>query len=127
MYTKCNILIFGQNQECEDALVLLKQHFKNAKKSFQYTVSAIYDKFYQQIVDADPSIVIVLANGANGMECVYQAKKYDRNMTVFWFSDDQNFSMQSHRLECAYFAGKPLTAEKLEKAFFRCKSLGISI
>lgn len=55
------------------------------------------------------------------------AKKYDRNMTVFWFSDDCNFSIHSHRLDCAYFAKKPLTFEMLDKAFYRCKSLGIFI
>ncbi len=127
MYTKRNVLIFGQNQECEEASFLLKQYFENVKKPFQYTASSDYDEFYKQIVDADPSMVIVLADGANGMECVYQAKKYNRNMTVLWFSDDQTFSLQSHRLECAYFAEKPLTAEKLDKAFSRCKSLGICI
>ena len=127
MYKKRNILIFGQTEECEETVLLLKQYFENIKKSFQYTVSSYYDEFYKQIVDADPNLVIVLANGANGMECVYQAKKYNNNMTVFWFSDDKNFSIQSHRLECAYFAKKPLTAEKLEKAFFRCENVGIFI
>ena len=106
---------------------MLKQYFETEKKQFQWHISDIFDEFYKQIVDVDPSLIIVLANGANGLECVYQAKKYDNNMAVFWFSDDRNFSIQSHRLECAYFAQKPLTAEKLKKAFYRYQSLGYSI
>ncbi|MBP3554786.1 MAG: hypothetical protein J6K63_04010 [Clostridia bacterium] len=127
MYTKRKILIFGQKEEAEETVILLRQYFEKAKKSFQYTVSDVCDECYKQLVDSDPTLVIVLVNGAMGLECVFQTKKYDSTMTVFWFSDDQNFSMQSHRLECAYFAEKPLTAEKLDKAFFRCKSLGIGI
>lgn len=127
MFTKRNILIIGQNQECEEAVLLLKQYFEIEKKTFQCFVSNNYDELYQQIVDIAPSLVIALAEGADGMECVYQAKRYNCDMPVFWFSDDRKFSIQSHRLECAYFAQKPLTAEKLDKAFSRCKSLGIFI
>lgn len=127
MYTKRNIFILGETHECEEVVSFLKRYFESAKKSFQYSVSHDYDELYEQMVDTDPSLVIVLADGANGMECVYQAKKYDRNMTVFWFSDDCNFSIHSHRLDCAYFAKKPLTFEMLDKAFYRCKSLGIFI
>ena len=127
MYKKRNILIWGQNQETEDTVLLLKEYFENAKKPFRYTASSDYEEVYAQIVDSNPTLVIVLADGANGLECVFQSKKYDRGMTVFWFSDDPNFSLQSHRLECAYFAQKPLTAEKLNKAFSRCSHLGISV
>ena len=124
MYRRRNILIFGENRECEQALALLKQYFDEKKKTFEACVSDRYDELYQQIVDADPTLDIVLADGANGMECVYQAKQYHSDMTVFWFSDDSNFSVQSHRLECAYFAQKPLTAEKLNKAFCRMGAFG---
>ena len=127
MYKKRNILIWGQHQESEDTALLLKEYFENAKNPFRCTVSCDYDEIFAQIVDSDPTLVIVLADGANGLECVFQSKKYDRDMTVFWFSDDPNFSGQSHRLECAYFAEKPLTAEKLNKAFSRCNHLGISV
>ena len=127
MYKKRNVLIWGQNQESEHAVLLLKEYFENAKKPFRYTASCAYEEVYEQIVDSDPTLVIVLADGGNGLECVFQSKKYDRNMTVFWFSDDPNFSPQSHRLECAYFTQKPLTAEKLNKAFSRCSYLGISV
>ena len=127
MYTKRNVFLLGENQECEEVVSFLKRYFESEKKSFQYSASHDYDELYEQIVDASPSLVIVLADGANGMECVYQAKKYDYNMTVFWFSNDRNFSIHSHRLECAYFATKPLTFEILYKAFRRCKSVGIFI
>ncbi len=127
MYTKRNVLIFGENQECEDAILLLKKHFSNAHDRLQYIASSCYDELYKQIVDANPKLVVVLADGANGMECVYQTKKYDDDALVFWFSDDRNFGMQSHRLDCTYFAEKPLVAGKLSKAISYCQNMGITI
>lgn len=124
MYRRRSILIFGEDRECEQALALLKQYFGERKKTFEACVSGRSDEAYRQIVDANPTLVIVLADGANGMECVYQAKKYHSDMAVFWFSNDEKFSVQSHRLECAYFAEKPLTAEKLSKAFCRLRAIG---
>ena len=127
MYTTTNILIFGQIKECEEAILFLKQNIESEKRTFHYFMSHDYEEPYQQIVDTVPSLVIVIADGANGMECVYQAKKYNSNLPVFWFSDDRNFSNQSHRLECEYFASKPLTADKLDNAFVHCENLGIFV
>lgn len=127
MYTKQNILIFGQNQECQEVVLLLKNKLLFRQQQVQYYTTCDYDEIYKQIVDANPNLVIVLADGANGMECVYNVKEYNKNIPVFWFSDDRKFGLHSHRLECAYFAEKPLTTVKLDKAFSRCKNLGIQI
>lgn len=120
MYKKQKILIFGNEQECKDAILLLEKHFLTGPHICEYVTSCEYSELYRQIVDAEPKLVIVLADGANGMECVYQTKKYNADALVFWISNDRNFGMQSHRWDCTYFAEKPLTSSKLSKALSYC-------
>ena len=125
MFRKLNIVIYGQEKECEEALSLLKKSNQN----FDYATSFTNDndELQQLLALGKTKLVIVLADGADGMEAVYTAKGYEPNLIVFWFSNDVRFAMQSHRLECAYFSVKPLTAEKLAKAFYHCKYIGVRI
>ena len=65
-------------------------------------------------------LVLVTQDGAMGMEAVMTAQKLRLDTPRVWFSNDRDFAVQSYRLRCAYFAEKPITAEKLQKAMERC-------
>ena len=125
MHTKLKIVLYGQENECKKAISMLE----NLNRSFDYSVlfTNTTDKLQQLLATRKTNLVIVIADGADGMEAVYTAKEYEPDITVFWFSDDIGFAMQSHRLECAYFSVKPLTEEKLSKAFYNCKYIGLQI
>ena len=123
MSRKLNIVLYGQEKECEEAISLLEKSNQELDYSPPFTNNN--DELQQLLVLRKTKLVIVIADGANGMEAVYTAKKYEPNIIVFWFSNDIGFAMQSHRLECAYFSVKPLTIEKLNKAFYHCKYIGL--
>lgn len=121
------VLIYGNAQEYRDAFKLLNANPPFAGTNFEYTHVASHDDFRVQLVERDPALAIVLADGVAGMEGVYLVRESRPATAVFWFSDDRDFCMQSHRLECAYFSTKPLTAEKIRKAFYQCAHLGIRL
>ena len=73
----------------------------------------------EKLVDWEPTLVIVLADGAKGFECVFRTKACRPSLSVFWFSDDREFGMQSYRMDCAYFSTKPVTSEKIAHAIHR--------
>ena len=125
MRSNMNMIIYGQPGECNDAIAVLQNQFPEAAARHAYFPTATRDELQRQLVQCMPDLVIILANGAAGMEGVYAAKEFDPEIPVFWFSDDNEFGMQSHRLECAYFSTKPLNAEKIRRAFNRCAHVGI--
>lgn len=120
-------MLYGEAEECQQATDILR--------GFSYAMDGpdcirradSRDALRKQIVEWDPNLIVILADRSNGMEGVYTAKETRSDIPVFWFSDDAGFGMQSHRLECDYFAVKPFTAEKLKKAFYRCEHIGIQI
>lgn len=116
------ILLFGDERSCQEALPPIKE-------AMGETVQILYlddlEILTTKLVDWDPSLVIVVANGAEGMECAYRSHERRPCIPVFWFSDDPQFSLQSYRLDCAYFSVKPVTGEKLDSAFQRCTRMGI--
>ncbi|MBQ3100735.1 MAG: hypothetical protein IJC50_07075 [Clostridia bacterium] len=71
------------------------------------------------LVNQTIDLIVVFADGAEGMESVYLCRRMLHDIPVCWFSDDNDFGMQSHRLECIYFATKPMTEEKLNRALTR--------
>ena len=119
MFVSSEILIFGSESECAHTLHLLRGLFPGVKE-WRVTSTDDSDVLRSHLVDGRPDVVIVLENGAAGMEAVYLVRRYSDRIQVFWFSDDPDFGVQSHRLDCNYFAAKPLTPEKLRRALHKC-------
>lgn len=121
------VLFYGETAECNQAIDALNSFSFSSSETNKFICVSIRDSFQKQLVEWEPSLIIVLADRSEGMEAVYLAKEIRPDTPVFWFSDDEGFGMQSHRLECDYFAVKPFTTGKLEKAFHRCEHMGIRI
>lgn len=120
-------LIYGEKQECSAIIDLLQAHPCFVDNNHEYCDVDDYEQFHVQLIDWDPDLVIVKKDGAAGMEGVYLVNTQRPLIPILWFSDDKDFSMQSHRLDCVYFSVKPATPEKLDRAIRRCKLLGMQI
>ena len=127
MGKRIKTLIYGERKECSTMIDMLRVHPCFADDHHEYCGVDDYEQFHMQLVDWDPDLVIVKKDGAAGMEGVYLANNQRPMIPVLWFSDDKDFSMQSHRMECVYFSVKPATPEKLDRAIRRCQFLGIQI
>lgn len=119
------VLLFGSPGECETVARILADH-RSGPGTVAYEHTADLERFELCMATWMPSLVIVLADGAAGLESVYRSRSRRPNLPVFWFSDDREFGMQSYRLDCAYFSTKPATQEKINSALKRCNHIGIS-
>lgn len=72
-----------------------------------------YDSYIAGLREGSPDCVVVMMNGAAGMEGVIAAKNSGNRAPVLWFSDDNCFGAQSYRLGCVYFHTKPLSPQVL--------------
>ena len=118
-------LLFGCERECSAVTELLVSAAIGCA-SYEYRQTEDLEVFEEILATWMPTLVVVLADGATGMECVYRSRSRRPNLPVFWFSNDREFGMQSYRLGCAYFSTKPVTPEKIACALRRCDHVGIS-
>ncbi len=109
------VLLFGVKSECVDIISKICQLNNSNPHSFVHTNDT--DRFLEMLISEKPHLIIVLSNGACGMERVITARNICVDTPLFWVSDDKNFGVQSYRLKCDYFLVKPVTPEKLAKAF----------
>ncbi len=76
-----------------------------------------YDTYRKDIIAKDYDLLIVMKDGAHGMEACIGSKILREDIPLFWVSDDKNFGPQAFRIGCSYFSTKPITAVSLGKAF----------
>lgn len=126
MKPKIKALLFGDPYECKAAGKMLSNMEALSDHICEHSHTNDMEEFEALLVNWMPSLIIVLADGAAGMESVYRSWQRRPALPVFWFSDDRDFGMQSYRLNCAYFSTKPVTPEKIDHAIQRCHHIGIS-
>lgn len=111
------VLVYGQKNEYEECALLLSALPVLQYRRMEFCHAEDYDSFIgllPEMESEDP--VVILTDGAEGMEGVLAAKRQSPALPVFWFSNDKGFGVQSHRLECTFFAVKPLTEQKVQAA-----------
>ncbi len=116
-------LLFGTPQECESTGQILQSTLVGHCLEYRHVNDM--EEFEAALVEWEPSLTVVVADGAAGLESVFRSRNRRPCVPVFWFSDDREFGMQSYRLECAYFSTKPITHDKLSHAIARCEHIGI--
>lgn len=114
------ILIYAHADEHSCLTEMLTEHSMMQYRQLNLTVQDEFDNFAQSLQREEFDVVLVAADGASGMESVIAAKNVQPGTKVIWFSDDRYFGAQSYRLDCSYFGVKPVTPEKIKKAFERC-------
>ena len=126
MNRKVKALIFGKPEECTAVWETLRSLELCASHDHQLCHVNDIEEFEKYLVEWEPTLAIVLADGAAGMESVYRSRQRRPAIPVFWFSNDREFGMQSYRLDCAYFSTKPVKPEKISHAINRCQHIGIA-
>ena len=126
MSKKIKTLIFGEQHECRAVSELIKQNSLLNAYTHEHLHLDDLEYLEEHLTNWDPSLVIVVADGAKGLESVSRTREHRPMLSVFWFSNDQDFSMQSYRLNCAYFSTKPVTQTKLERGIRRCQHIGLT-
>ncbi len=126
MKRKVKTLLFGNDLECRAAGDMLSGVEALSEHLHEHCHTSDLEEFEAHLVDWNPTLLIVLADGAKGMESVYRARERRPFLPVFWFSDDHEFGIQSYRLNCAYFSTKPVTLEKITHAVQRCDHVGVT-
>lgn len=127
MKRQVRALIYGCEQEFQDAVKALEAQADGLHPQLSCVRAKDYEELRTLLVEWDPCVVVVLEDGAAGMEGVYLVRNSSAAVPVFWFSDDRGFGMQSHRLECAYFSTKPVTTAKMRSALHQCAHMGIQL
>lgn len=81
------ICVYDTANEAEILKAKITQIATATYRRIVYRVCGRYESFVKECKTAD--LIIVLANGANGMEGVIAVKSVDRNKPVIWLSDDE--------------------------------------
>lgn len=106
------LALYGTSADCAAA----RQFLPREEMKFFASTEELTPSLCRHAFDA----VLILMDGADGMEGAIAARRQQPALPLAWFSDDRNFAPQAYRLNAAYFAPKPLTAEKLRVALARC-------
>lgn len=117
------ILIYGNKKDSNDLIVLMKTCNPLAFRRTEYSFHENYDAYIGELAQQAADAVFVVTDGADGMEGVIAARDLQRATPVVWFSDDKAFVFQAYRLGTAYFAEKPVCAEKVTMALEKCQVL----
>ncbi len=114
------IMLYGTSEECKRIREMCETQTFLAFRNVEYIEKNDYESYVRALAEKDITGVLVLADGANGMEGVIASKEMRSQVPVAWFSDDVGFGCQSYRLNAAYFHSKPITPELLDIALNRC-------
>lgn len=114
-------VLFGTEQEYAELMETIRALPAFREKGINCLHLNDYDDLRYELVKEPYDLIIVTADGATGMEACIGARKICPDTSLFWFSNDRAFGPQSFRLDCTYFATKPVSKERLMSAFARCR------
>ena len=119
-----NIIIYGTKTEYVSLRADLENETVLQYRQIRYRHEEHYDDLLKALSEESYDMIFVLQNGAEGMEGVIASRNLCPNASVIWFSDDKGFGVQSYRLNCSFFAVKPVSVKilslALEKGLHEC-------
>ncbi len=114
------LILYGTAMDSRMFSMALSRLPEHSYRSITVADYRDYDGFIAGLGESPPAAVVVMRDGAEGMEGVIAAKDTLKDVPVVWFSDDNGFGVQSYRLGCAYFHEKPISPEILSAAIAKC-------
>ncbi len=113
-----HILSYGTKQDHDTCVQYINSAPELQYRRIDYTHTDNYDAFIENLHHHHPKfdVVLVMANGAEGMEGVRATRHLCPDQTVVWLSDDEGFGAQSYRYGCTYFGVKPITRNLIAEA-----------
>lgn len=113
-----HIIVYGKKSDYDVCVSHLSAVPELQYRTLRYTHTDDYDSFIASLERHrnDLDIVIVVADGAEGMEGAMASKRLYPDVSVVWITDDSKFGAQSYRLGCTLFAVKPITEHIMANA-----------
>lgn len=111
------IIIYGLQKDYNTVLACMDALPELQYRRIDCSHTENYDDFLHLLHTKRYDMVIVLADGAEGMEGVIASQTLSPDTMKVWISNDEGFGIQAHRMNCAYFAVKPITEEMVSKAY----------
>lgn len=113
-----DIVVYGTDADYNACVACINAVPTLQYRQISYTHTDNYDKLIEVLGNATstPNLILVVADGAKGMEAVLAAKQIIPCLPVIWFSNDEGFGAQSYRLGCTFFATKPITDQIMASA-----------
>lgn len=114
-----NVIVYGTKDDHDACVSFMEALPELQYRQVIYTHTDNYDELIDILQLSECDMVMVLADGAEGMEGVMASKNLCPGSSVIWFTNDEGFGAQSHRLGCTFFAIKPITEQMISSAI-RC-------
>ena len=114
------LILYGTAMDSRMFSMALSRLPEHSYRSITVADYRDYDGFIAGLGESPPAAVVVMRDGAEGMEGVMAAKSLRPGVPVIWLSDDRGFGAQSYRLGCTFFHSKPVPPETLSLAMERC-------
>lgn len=111
------VVVFGSETDYAEMVDILRSVPTERNRNIDPVYLNDYDELRRGLAGNEYDLVIVLANGAEGMEACIGTRKICPHIPLFWFSDDSNFGPQSYRIGCTHFSTKPPTELRVKTAF----------
>lgn len=112
-----NVVVFATEQDYTNLKKTTEYVINSKEQVVNWTYANDYDEFRKILSDANQNLMVVMIDGARGMEACIGARKIRPNMPLFWFSNDDGFGPQSYRLNCTYFGIKPVMEQSIKMAY----------
>jgi len=124
-----DIVVYGTDTDYNTCIACINAVPTLQYRQIRYTHTDDYDKLIELLGNAPstPNLILVVADGAKGMEAVLAAKEIIPTLPVIWFSDDECFGAQSYRLGCTFFATKPITDQIIASAIDKYRQERVSL
>ncbi len=114
------IFIYGLKDDYNGCVACLEEVNGLQYRLIEYTHADDYDDYIKRLTACDAQdLIIVIFDGAEGMEAVMASKRVWPDTPVIWISDDSNFGIQSYRIGCTFFGVKPVNKEMMAEAIQR--------
>lgn len=112
------IFVYGIKSDYDTCVSLLSDVPELQYRHLNYSHTDSYDDFIKLLADQknELDLIVIVSDGASGMEAVMAAKSVSSSVPVVWISDDAGFGTQSYRLGCSFFGVKPMSGEMMVNA-----------
>jgi len=120
------IIIYGMYEDYNAFIDLIDVIPEMQYRRINCTHTENYDDFLNRLRSEKHDMIIVTADGAEGMEGVIASHTIRPETRRIWLSNDEGFAIQAHRMNCTYFAVKPITSETISKAYRAFQKAAIS-
>lgn len=112
--------LYGKKEECRQLGDMLESMGKMNCQETTFVHWEVYDDFIHQYMSTSADVLIVMADGGEGLEALNAGYNLAPAIPRVWFVSDNSLGPQAVRMGVAFFAPKPVSIEIMEQALHHC-------